>query len=357
MQLVSLKLRDFRNYEELELEFGGKTNLIKGKNAQGKTNLIEAIYMLGFARSFRTVRDRDLIRFNKSRADISAVVEDGPVKSRISMEIGRDGKSVKCDGKKISRMTDLLDKFYVVIFSPEDLGLVKDSPEKRRNFIDRELSKVRPAYFESYIRYRRALRQRNTCLKEKNMIPGIIDIWDEELARYGTDIVRGRKRFVRELQEVSGGIHRNITGGREKLSLEYEASIGDDEDFTSVLKDNFAKDRMNGSTGRGPHRDDLKICVDGSDIRHYGSQGQQRTAALSLKLAEVTMIREITGRGPVLLLDDVLSELDITRQEYLLKSLEDVQMFITTADISGNLAAGISEKTVFDVSGGRVARI
>lgn len=355
MYIKSLKLKDFRNYHETELEFGKEINLIKGENAQGKTNLIEAIYLLGFARSFRTSKDTDLIYLEKDRALVSANIEDELVNNKINIEIRRDGKTVKCDGRKISRMKDLLDRFYVVIFSPEDLSLVKESPERRRNFIDRELSKIRPAYYETYIRYRNALKQRNTYLKEPEMVPELLDIWNEELALYGTALINKRKEFVDKLEKISGKIHNSITAGREELSIEYEANIKEDDDYISVLNDTLKKDTLTGSTSRGPHRDDIKICVNGADIRHFGSQGQQRTAALSLKLAEVIIIKEMTGKNPTLLLDDVLSELDISRQEYLLKSLEDVQMFITSADISDNLIDRIENKTVFEIKEGTVS--
>ena len=355
MYIKSLELTDFRNYKTLDLEFGKKVNLIIGENAQGKTNLIEAIYMLGFARSFRTARDTEVISFGENKANIIADVRSENINNKVNIEIRNEGKFVKCNGKRITKTKELLDKVYVVIFSPEDLKLVKDVPEKRRKFIDSELSKIKPSYFDSISNYNKTLKQRNAYLKEMEIRRDILEIWDNEIAVYGKKVIEKRREFIKLLEETSSEIHNSISGGKEKLTLEYEASIKKEEEYIDILTANFDKDVAAGTTTKGPHRDDIKICIDGVDIRHFGSQGQQRTAALSLKLAEVILIKKIIGENAILLLDDVLSELDISRQEYLINTLEDIQMFITAADISDEVTEKIKEKNTYEVVNGTVS--
>ena len=353
MYIRNLKLKNFRNYDELNISFENGVNMVLGENAQGKTNLIEAIYMTGFARSFRTSKDVEVINFNEKEAYISAEVENEDYDFNLEMKITGEGKFIKCDGKKINRMVDLLSKVYVVVFSPEDLRLVKDLPEKRRKFIDQELSKLKPAYYESLYNYKKALKQRNTYLKENRIDMAILDIWDYELVRHGQDIIAKRADFIEKLEKISSEIHSSITSGKEVLTLEYEANVTS-ENFIEKLKSHEEKDIQLRTTSVGPHRDDIKICVNGIDIRHFGSQGQQRTAALSLKLAEIKLIREITGENAILLLDDVLSELDINRQAYLINSLDDVQMFITATDISPEVMERLKEGKIYNVSAGKV---
>ena len=354
MYIKRLSLENFRNYDRLDVTFEPGVNMILGENAQGKTNLIEAVYMTGFAKSFRASKDTEVIRFKENRASVTADICGMDFDFTISISITSEGKFVVCDGKKITKMADLLTKVYVVVFSPEDLRLVKDVPEKRRKFIDQELSKLKPSYYDALYNYRRVLKQRNTYLKEENVRTDILDIWNSEAARYGKDIVNKRYEFIATLEQISREIHSSITSGKEELSLEYEPSIGKDDDFYEVMHNNEEKDIRNRTTGRGPHRDDMKICINGIDIRHYGSQGQQRTAALSLKLAEIRLIREVTGENAILLLDDVLSELDAGRQTYLMKSLEDVQMFITSADISQEVADKLAGERIYTVKAGKV---
>lgn len=352
MYIKKIDLKNFRNYESLSCKFDPGVNIIIGNNAQGKTNLIEAIYMSAFVRSFRTRHEHEAIRFGCMQADIISDIVRDDDEGRLEIRIRKEGKNIIADGKRISRMVDLLNKAYVVVFSPEDLKLVKDSPDRRRKFMDQELSKLYPSYYEAIVSYRKVLKQRNSYLKEETIQTDILSIWDDQLAHFGEQIMDKRRKFVSHLEAISSRIHSSITDGKEKLTLSYEPDIPDGTSFTDAISQE--RDIAARSTVRGPHRDDLKISIDGIDIRHYGSQGQQRTAALSLKLAEIEIIEEITGEKPILLLDDVLSELDHSRQEYLINSLDDIQVFITTTEISDSVMEKLNAGKVFHVSNGTI---
>ena len=359
MYIKRIELQDFRNYKKLDAFFNENINIFIGNNAQGKTNLLESLYMNAMARSFKTSKDRELIRFGSDfcRVKITSFFDEEEHVTEIV--INSDGKKgVKVDGVRINRTSELLDRVFIIIFSPEDMKIVKDEPEKRRRFIDRELCQVKPGYFSDLNNYKRVLKQRNTYLKENVIDPSILDIWDHELAKYGSGVISRRNEFVNKIDVISRDIHGKISGGRENLKVRYEANIspgGDIEDrFYEILKKNEAADIENRNTGRGPHRDDLEISADDIDLRRFGSQGQQRTAALSLKLSEIKLIEDEMGEKPILLLDDVLSELDNERQSYLINSLGGNQLFITTADISGKVARSLPEGKIFKISGGEV---
>lgn len=362
MYIKSIELRDFRNYKELTAGFSENINIFIGNNAQGKTNLLEGIYMNAMARSFKTSRDRDLIRFGRDFCRIRTSSFFGDDEHVTEIVINREGKKgIKLDGVKLDRTSELLDKIFIIIFSPEDMKIVKDEPEKRRRFIDRELCQVRPGYFKDLNGYKRVLRQRNTYLKERVVDPSILDIWDRELARYGAGVIWRRRSFIERINDISGDIHGMISGGRESLEVRYEASVdceGDkrkiEEFFYDILKKHENEDIENRNTGKGPHRDDLMISANDVDLRKFGSQGQQRTAALSLKLSEIKLIEDETGEKPILLLDDVLSELDNDRQTYLINSLGGNQLFITTADISGKVARSLPEGKIFKINDGEI---
>lgn len=372
MYIKRIELKDFRNYGKLDVSFSEKVNIFIGNNAQGKTNLLESIYMNAMARSFKTSRDKELIRFGKEfcRIRITSFYDDDEHVTEIV--INKDGrKGIKLDGVKVNRTSELLDRIFIIIFSPEDMKIVKDEPEKRRRFIDRELCQVKPGYFSDLANYKRVLKQRNTYLKESIIEPSILDIWDRELARYGAGVAVRRRQFIERIDSISREIHGRISGGKENLELRYEASIDMPEEngenssaaadvsqvekaFYDMLVKRRNDDIENRGTGRGPHRDDLRISADGIDLRKFGSQGQQRTAALSLKLSEIRLIEEEMGEKPILLLDDVLSELDNDRQTYLINSLGGNQLFITTADISGKVAKNLPEGKIFKIKSGEV---
>ncbi|MFV0518118.1 MAG: DNA replication/repair protein RecF [Aminipila sp.] len=359
MHITNVELQDFRNYEKIQIEFHPKVNIILGNNAQGKTNLIEAIYLSSLGKSFRTSNDYEMIRFGSKFFRIKIEAEKKTEDICVEMAVSKESKAVKLNGRKIKKISELLENVYIVVFSPEDLKIVKEEPEKRRKFIDRELCQIRPMYFNNISKYKKVLLQRNTMLKENNPKKSLLEVWNYELAEYGSKIIIQRAEFVKKLDKISSEIHKNITNGKEKLHIQYEANVPSMKTieeqkilFLEKLNENIEKDLYRRSTNIGPHRDDLKISVNGIDIRKYGSQGQQRTAALSLKLAEIMLIKEETGEDCILLLDDVLSELDEERQNYLINSLSDIQLFITSAELSEKVKSTLPDGKTFYVKQG-----
>lgn len=361
MYFSEIELRNFRNYEHEEIRFHEKVNLLLGQNAQGKTNLLEALYITSFGKSFRQVNDGDMIRFGEKTAFVRARAMDE--KDDITVELGliKGGKSIKIDGVPVRKTSQLLNHIHVIIFSPDDLRIVKDDPSRRRRFIDRELIQIRPVYYSSLMKYHKVLQQRNALLK--NAVPdrGILDVLDEELASYGADVITARSSFIRKLSAISSEIHSDLTENREDLSVSYKSDIpeaadreGQKSSFLDVLAESRDSDIERRTTGRGPQRDDLNLYINDKMVRKYGSQGQQRTAALSLKLAETAVIKQETGDTPVLLLDDVLSELDFSRQKQLISSFSTSQIFITSAEIDRNLIDGIPDYEVYKINNGSV---
>lgn len=364
MYLREIQLKGFRNYENLELGFHKKVNLITGKNAQGKTNLLESLYIMSLGKSFRTNKDAEMIGFDAEFCKAKSISYKNDEDLEVEIIISKEGKSVKIDGVKTLKNADILENVYMVVFSPEDLKIVKDEPEKRRKFIDRELCQLKPVYFKNLARYKKILQQRNALLKQNEINEALLEIWNIELAEYGSKIILQRKEFIEKLNKISGKIHKNITNCKEDLEIYYESNIPYQENlkeqqeiFLKTLTQRVKNDIFRRTTTCGPHKDDIKICVNGIDIRHFGSQGQQRTAALSLKLAEIKLIKEETREDAILLLDDVLSELDHERQSFLINSLEEVQLFITTTEISEELSKTLPDGFTFFVDQGSVKRI
>ena len=359
MYIKEVELKNFRNYEELKLEFHENVNFIIGNNAQGKTNLLESVFMSSIGKSFRTSKDSDLIKFNEDFCKIKIKAEKELFPVEVEILIKKDqGKFIKVDGVNISKTSDLLENIYIVIFSPEDLKIVKDEPEKRRKFIDRELCILKPSYYSNLNNYKKVLQQRNTYLKEKNVDPSVLDIWDMQLSHYGARIIEERKLFIEKINKISNKIHSNITNGRENLKIEYDPNIKYEENIENKLynslKKSFDNDYRLRTTTTGPHRDDIQFFIDDINVRNFGSQGQQRTAALSLKLAELNLIKEESGENAILLLDDVMSELDATRQEFLIKSLSEIQLFITTTEITEALTEVSKKGKIYNIEKGMV---
>ena len=357
MKINSLSLRNFRNYESLDISFNPSRNIIVGENAQGKTNLVESVYMCSFARSFRTSNSTDLVMFGKDMCLISADIESSSFDRKIGISVTRQGKKmIKKDGKPVSRTAELLNNLVVVIFSPEDLRIIKDSPDKRRNFINKEISQLRPRYFECLKNYNDALKQKNALLKNDVIMDEMLDIYDSQLAYNGYELVKYRRNFVDKLSACSSELQSRISQGRETLEITYSESCRADsaEQMMAEFAASREKDRMYRSASIGPHRDDLEFFINGKDARKFGSQGQQRTIALCMKLAEVRIARDVLMENPVLILDDVLSELDIERQKFLLKEIDDVQLFITSTELGDEMISEMKEASIFNVSCGNI---
>lgn len=357
MKINSLSLRNFRNYESLDISFNPSRNIIVGENAQGKTNLVESVYMCSFARSFRTSNSTDLVMFGKDMCLISADIESSSFDRKIGISVTRQGKKmIKKDGKPVSRTAELLNNLVVVIFSPEDLRIIKDSPDKRRNFINKEISQLRPRYFECLKNYNDALKQKNALLKNDVIMDEMLDIYDSQLAYNGYELVKYRRNFVDKLSACSSELQSRISQGRETLEITYSESCTADsaEQMMAEFAASREKDRMYRSASIGPHRDDLEFFINGKDARKFGSQGQQRTIALCMKLAEVRIARDVLMENPVLILDDVLSELDIERQKFLLKEIDDVQLFITSTELGDEMISEMKDASIFNVSCGNI---
>jgi DNA replication and repair protein RecF len=398
MLIKSIILENFRNYKNLELDFDPSRNIIVGENAQGKTNLIEAIYLTAFARSFRTSNSADLIRFGEKSGRVSTDIVSEDIEKNINISLRSDGKKmIQKDGKAIRRTTELLNNVVVIIFSPDDLKIIKDSPEKRRSFVNRELSQMRPRYYETLRNYGEALREKNALLKgyfnirkktftradnlslneaaagaapersrydnSRKFNEDMLDIYDRQLADAGYELIRYRREFTEMLSSEAGEIMSRISGGREELRIEYKTACdfitGTEgrEILYSQFRHNRDKDIYSGYATLGPHRDDLEFYINGKDARKYGSQGQQRTIALSLKLAEIRIARQILDEPPVLLLDDVLSELDLDRQRFLVSEIDDVQLFITSAELNEEVVSALRGGTLFRIEEGSVTRV
>lgn len=366
MKINSIELENFRNYEKLELEFDEGRNIFVGENAQGKTNLIEAVYLTSFAKSFRTNNTADLIKFGEKLAKICVKMESEAINKEISIVLREDGKKmVKKDGKLLKKTADLLNNIVVIVFSPEDLRIIKDSPEKRRDYLNRELSQIRPRYYEQLRSYNNVLKQKNALLKNfsnehsRTFNEDMLNVYDRQLADAAYEIIRYRREFVEMLSNEAADIVSAISGGKENLQIEYKTScdyITAPEGREILYKQfhhNREKDFRAGYTTLGPHRDDLEFSINDADAKKYGSQGQQRTIALSLKLAEIRITKNLIGEYPILLLDDVLSELDIERQRYLVNQIEGVQLFITSAEINDAVISSLQGK-VFEIETGSV---
>lgn len=351
MHIRQIRLENFRNYEKLLLEPCQGVNVLMGDNAQGKTNALEAVYLTCAGRSHRTRQDRELIRWGSDFASVgvNAMRRDGS--HQVDIIIPSAGKRViKIAGQKAARSGELMGHITGVIFSPEDLGLIKDGPAERRRFMDIAISQLRPAYYYALQRYSRALRQRGEMLRTQ--FYAALDEFDEELARSGGEIMRHRSWYISRLNEVARDVHGHISMSREKLSVEYRPGGG--EDMLERLRAARETDMRRMTTSVGVHRDDVALLIDGHEARLYGSQGQQRTAALSLRLSELTVMRDEAGEWPVLMLDDVMSELDPARRRQLVKYLGGVQVLITCTDPDD--LAGAEIGVMFRVSGAEITR-
>ena len=357
MIIKSIELSDYRNYDHLSMEFSPGTNILFGDNAQGKTNILEAIYVSATTKSHKGSKDRDIINFNKEEAHVRTVIEKEKVESRIDMHLRKNKtKGLAIDGQRVKKAADLIGLCNIVFFSPEDLGIIKNGPSERRRFVDMELCQLDSFYFYNLSNYNKIVEQRNSLLKDMSFNSGLKDtlnIWDMQLVSYGSKIIERRKLFVEQLEEIIEGIHLNLSGGNEKIRIQYEPDV-EIESFEDQLRASQERDIRSKMTNVGPHRDDFSFLIGDIDIRKFGSQGQQRTAALSLKLSEIELVKKITKDTPILLLDDVLSELDSNRQNYLLNSIGDIQTIITCTGLEEFVNNRFEIDKVFKVTNGSV---
>lgn len=357
MIIKSIKLENFRNYENLELSFEKGTNILYGDNAQGKTNVLEAVYLSATTKSHKGSKDKEIIRFGQDEAHIRTNLDKEGMEYRVDMHLKKSkSKGIAVNGQHLKKAAQLLGLLNVVFFSPEDLSIIKNGPSERRRFVDMELCQIDKYYLYNLNQYNKIVNQRNKLLKDfyhNTDIYETLHVWDMQLVTYGKQIIERRKEFVDQLNEIIYGIHKNLSGGREELVIVYEPDTEADN-FEYELQKFREKDIKYKMTSVGPHRDDFSFVVNGVDIRKYGSQGQQRTAALSLKLSEIELVKKVTGDNPVLLLDDVLSELDSNRQNYLLNNIGNIQTIITCTGLDEFINNRFSIDKIFKVTNGRI---
>lgn len=345
MKINKLTLTNFRNYTNQTVELSPNLNVIIGKNAQGKTNLLESVFLCAIGRSPRTTKDKDLINWDCTYAKVDLEIEKKVGGCQIEMYLFKNqNKAIKINKVGIKKIGQLFGNFNAIYFSPDELKLIKESPEERRKFIDIHLCQFDRNYFYDISNYNRILQQRNKLLKTPNeeTLRNTISIWDEQLATTGAKIIFSRLAFIEKLKGYANKIHSELTSGNENLTLSYQGYVAENENDLKLLllkkyEESLEKDIRLGFTSVGPHRDDIKIESNGIDLRSFGSQGQQRTGALSLKLAELEVFKATTGEYPILLLDDVLSELDINRQSKLLEFVSNIQTIITCTDFDFNI--------------------
>ncbi|PHV70627.1 DNA replication/repair protein RecF [Sporanaerobium hydrogeniformans] len=334
MYIKELSLTDFRNYGDLDIKLDKGINIFKGDNAQGKTNILEAIYLCATARSHRTHKEKEIIKWGTEAAHVRIRLQKNYVEDIIDFHLNQNTKAVAINKLPIAKLGELFGCLNIVMFSPEDLQLIKNSPKERRRFIDIELCQIDKMYYYALRQYHKVLKQRNLTLKQYYMTKdtSMIDIWDIQLEQYALDVIDKREKFIEELNKIANKIHFDISGGKESLEVIYEPNVSA-TDYSNKMLKYREKDILYQNTSIGPHRDDLKFMINGMDVKMYGSQGQQRTVVLSMKLAELNIMKQHIGENPVLLLDDVLSELDDHRQVYLFKYTKNIQTFITCTGI------------------------
>jgi DNA replication and repair protein RecF len=357
MFIKTLELKNYRNYSTLQLAFNPGINILYGNNAQGKTNVLEAIYVCSVTKSHRGSKDREIIEFGEEESHIKCVVEKNGIENRIDMHLKKNkAKGIAVNGIPLRKSSELFGTIHVVFFSPEDLNIIKNGPSERRRFIDMELCQLNRIYTSDLVNYNKVLMQKNQLLKDLGFRPELRDtlpVWNEQLIHYGTSVIQKRKEFIQKLNGMIRVIHGNLTGGNEKIRIEYEPNTKADH-FREELSRNEERELRQKMSLTGPHRDDISFYVNNVDIRRFGSQGQQRTAALSLKLAEIELVREIVKDTPILLLDDVLSELDRDRQNHLLNSIQDVQTLITCTGLDDFVNNRFQVDKIFKVVEGTV---
>ena len=360
-----MRLINFRNYKNIDLELDRNLNIFIGNNAQGKTNLIEAIYLCAAGKSFRTNRDKELINFNKEEAYIGLEVSMEKYSKLIEIKFHQNkAKRIRINKQELESHKDLNSGLSVVVFTPEDLKIVKGGPNQRRKFLDTGISKIKPVYNYNISKYRKILYQRNNLLRSskfKRNIEELLDVFDNQIIKIGTNIILNRYSYVEKLNKISNIVHKEITEGKENLSLDYVSNVPIlesrekiEEEYLKLMRQNLRRDMEYSTTEIGPHRDDIGMFLNGKDARIYGSQGQQRTTILSIILSEVRLLKQENGMYPVLLLDDVFSELDDSRKLYLSGFFKNIQTFITTTEKEDLKSMVNRDKKIFTIKNGDV---
>ena len=331
MYINKIILTNFRNYGHQEIDLNKNINVIYGDNAQGKTNILESIFLSSFGKSFRTNKEKELIKFEQDKLMIETHYQKKDRNGKIKIEIGNK-KQITVNGIKIKKLSEILGNINIVMFTPEDINILKDGPTGRRRFLDMMIGQLRPNYVYNLNLYMQTLEQRNNYLKqikEENKSQEMLEIWDEKLAEYGEKVFLYRKEFIDKIIKKINDIHKKITDQKEELCFEYTSNCSQKEEYLRLLKERRKLDIIKGFTTKGIHRDDFVIYINGKEVGIYGSQGQNRTVILSLKLAELNVIYDEIGEYPILLLDDFMSELDEKRRKNFLKNIKNTQVIIT----------------------------
>ena len=334
MWIKKLSLKNFRNYENQEINFCNNINIFYGENAQGKTNIIEAIYMSSIGKSFRASKDIETIMINKDNSLVESFYEKEDRDGKIKIEINKK-KNIYVNGIKIKKLSELLGNINIVIFTPDDIEILKGGPQNRRKFLDIMISQLKPNYIYNLNMYLKTLEQRNNYLRqirEEQKDENMLDIWDEKLAEYAIKINKYRTDYINLINEKIKNIHKEITNNKEEINIKYISECQEKNTYLNLLKQRRKLDIIKGYTTKGIHRDDFNVFINNKELNIYGSQGQHRTAILSLKISELQIIKDEIGEYPILLLDDFMSELDNNRRKNLLKYMKDAQVIITCTE-------------------------
>ena len=353
MYIEKIKLNNFRNYEQLELDLNKDINIIYGNNAQGKTNIIEAIFLSSFGKSFRTSKEKEMIRFNEQSCLVEIFYQKKDRDGKVKIEIGNK-KQISLNGIKLKKLSELLGNINIVIFTPDDINILKDGPASRRRFLDMMIGQLRPNYVYNLNMYLKTIEQRNNYLRqirEENKPEEMLEIWDENLAEYGEKIYIYRNEFINKILNKINNIHKNITDAKEEIRIEYLSNCDNKENYLKLLKERRKLDIIKGYTTKGKHRDDFVIYINDKEVSTYGSQGQNRTAVLSLKLSELQVVYDEIGEYPILLLDDFMSELDEVRRKNFLNNIKNTQVILTGTD---KIELSDVEYSIFNIKEGKI---
>ena len=353
MWIKKIKINNFRNYNFQEINLNKNINIFYGENAQGKTNIIEAIFLCSMGKSFRAKKDTEMINLNSQNSTIEIEYEKIDRDGKIKIELGNK-KNIYLNGIKLKKLSELLGNINIVIFTPDDINILKGSPKERRRFLDILISQLKPNYMYNLNLYLKTLEQRNKYLKqikEENKDENLLDIWDEKLIEYGTNVYKYRKEFMEKIKNKIKNIHNKITDNKENIEIEYITECDSKEKYLKNLRERRKLDIIKGYTTKGIHRDDFIVYINDKQLDVYGSQGQHRTAILSLKLSELNIIKDEIGENPILLLDDFMSELDGNRKKHFLENIEDTQVIITCTE---EIKLANENILIYNVKSGRV---